>query len=203
VAAAAEREGADLVLCGTRGLTGFSRLLLGSTARGIVQRVRVPVLTVHPGDRSPLEATRVLLATDFSDDAARAADALARLLAGRIAEVEVVLAHVCHLPAVVAWLLGGEEGARPLLAELDQGARDSLASVEASLAEKGLRVLTEVREGDPAEVLVGLTREREVGLVAMGTRGHARVRRLLLGRTADRVIQHASCPVLTVRRDES
>jgi nucleotide-binding universal stress UspA family protein len=42
----AERQRADLVVIGTRGLTGLKHLLLGSVAERVVQRVQCPVLTV-------------------------------------------------------------------------------------------------------------------------------------------------------------
>jgi nucleotide-binding universal stress UspA family protein len=34
----------------------------------------------------------------------------------------------------------------------------------------------------------------------MGTHGRSGLRHLLLGSTAERVVQHAPCPVLTIRR---
>ena len=42
----AEREGVDLIVIGTRGRTGFKRLLLGSVALGVVTYSHCPVLVV-------------------------------------------------------------------------------------------------------------------------------------------------------------
>ena len=42
----AEREGVDLIVLGTRGRTGFKRLLLGSVALGVVTYSHCPVLVV-------------------------------------------------------------------------------------------------------------------------------------------------------------
>jgi nucleotide-binding universal stress UspA family protein len=45
----AEKEGADLIVMGTHGRTGLSRLLMGSVAEAVVRRAKCPVLTVkHP-----------------------------------------------------------------------------------------------------------------------------------------------------------
>ena len=41
--------------------------------------------------------------------------------------------------------------------------------------------------------------ERDADLIALGTRGLSGTEHLLLGSTSARVVQHASCPVLTVR----
>ena len=42
----AEREGVDLIVIGTRGRTGFKRLLLGSVALGVVTYSHCPVMVV-------------------------------------------------------------------------------------------------------------------------------------------------------------
>jgi len=46
----AEDEDADLIVIGTRGLTGVKGVIVGSTAREILGRVDCPVLVVPPGD---------------------------------------------------------------------------------------------------------------------------------------------------------
>src|SRR5215831_17576308 len=43
----AERENIDLIIVGTRGRSGFKRLLLGSTASGIVIHAHCPVMVVR------------------------------------------------------------------------------------------------------------------------------------------------------------
>lgn len=43
----AEREGANLIVMGTRGKTGFSRLQLGSVAKGVVLYAHCPVPVVR------------------------------------------------------------------------------------------------------------------------------------------------------------
>ena len=43
----AEEEGVDLIVVGTKGKTGFSRLLLGSVAQGVLAYAHCPVLAVR------------------------------------------------------------------------------------------------------------------------------------------------------------
>lgn len=50
VANAAKQWNADLVVVGTHGRRGFSRLLLGSGAEQIIRLAPVPVLTIRGGD---------------------------------------------------------------------------------------------------------------------------------------------------------
>ncbi len=47
---AADPERFDLVIMGTRGLSGLQHLLLGSVAEGVVRRSGIPVLTVRAAD---------------------------------------------------------------------------------------------------------------------------------------------------------
>ena len=47
IAQYAERENIDLIVVGTRGRSGFKRLLLGSTASGIVTHTHCPVIVVR------------------------------------------------------------------------------------------------------------------------------------------------------------
>jgi universal stress protein A len=50
---------ADLIVMGTHGRTGVSRMLLGSVAEKVVRESPVPVLTVHPTKRRlPVEQQR-------------------------------------------------------------------------------------------------------------------------------------------------
>lgn len=42
-----ERNGMDLIVMGTQGLSGFKKLLLGSVATGVVQYASCPVLTIR------------------------------------------------------------------------------------------------------------------------------------------------------------
>ena len=55
-----------------------------------------------------------------------------------------------------------------------------------------------MRPGHPAELIPRVAREGGYDLIVLGRRGHF-VRDRLLGSTADRVAEHAHCPVMIVR----
>jgi nucleotide-binding universal stress UspA family protein len=50
ILAAATKIGADLIVMGTRGLSGFKHVMLGSVAERIVRLAPCPVMTVHVPD---------------------------------------------------------------------------------------------------------------------------------------------------------
>ena len=56
-----------------------------------------------------------------------------------------------------------------------------------------------LREGGASEEIVALAAEIGVGLVAVGSRGRGRIRRLLMGSVSDAVVRHAHCPVMVAR----
>lgn len=53
---AAESENADMIVIGTHGRTGLTRLLMGSVAEAVVRRAKCPVLTVKHPSSVPGEA---------------------------------------------------------------------------------------------------------------------------------------------------
>ncbi len=45
----AKNNSADLIIIGTHGRTGFSRILLGSVAEGVVRTAHIPILLIRGG----------------------------------------------------------------------------------------------------------------------------------------------------------
>jgi nucleotide-binding universal stress UspA family protein len=58
---------------------------------------------------------------------------------------------------------------------------------------------THLREGRADEEIVELAEKIGTGLIVMGSRGHGRLKRALLGSVSDAVVRHAHCPVTIVR----
>jgi nucleotide-binding universal stress UspA family protein len=52
----AEDEGVDMIVMGTHGRTGLSRLLMGSVAEAVVRRAKCPVMTFKQPDERLTEA---------------------------------------------------------------------------------------------------------------------------------------------------
>ena len=62
----------------------------------------------------------------------------------------------------------------------------------------GVDLEVELRAGHAAELIVRFASEQQADLIVLGHRGHF-LRDHLLGSTADRVVEHAGCPVMIVR----
>jgi len=196
---AAEKHEADVIVAGTRGLSGLRHVLLGSTAERLVQHSPIPVLAVHPEMRPGEKVARILVPTDFSDDDQEPLEAAVRLVCD--GDAEIVLFHAFHVPVEYTHLAGGfvmPDLARSALSE----ARDALERVAEPLRKTGRAVTVTAREGYAAQAIEIEAREREVDLIAMGTHGRSFLPHVVLGSTAERVVQHSPCPVLTVRRKD-
>jgi nucleotide-binding universal stress UspA family protein len=189
----------DLIVVGTRGLTGLAHLLLGSTAERVVQRATAPVLTVHPDDagRHRPIAT-IVVPTDFSRDAEQAL-AVARRFLGRPGGARLVLVHAFHLP-VEYTAYGPIPTSVNYLKDVAADAEERLGELAARFRAEGVEVSTVCREGYPPDVIVDVAAAEKADLVAMGTHGRSGLAHLFLGSTAERVVQRSPCPVMTVRR---
>ncbi len=199
ITARARALGADLILIGARGHTRFEHLLLGSVVESVVRTARQPVLTIHPGDRRPVEPVGTLLfPTDLSPDSEVALSTAIRLLARR-EESKILLVHTFHLAPSVVPFTGFGEAVPPYFVEnAQQIAEAAVQPVVDRLRRRGFDVEAVIERGDPAEVVIALAAEREVDVIAIGTHARSPLRRFLLGSTTLRVVEHAPCPVLTV-----
>jgi nucleotide-binding universal stress UspA family protein len=78
-------------------------------------------------------------------------------------------------------------------------AEQSLSRYADQVRAAGLECEVVVREGYPATVIEDVAQEWAADLIVIGTRGHTGLKHLLLGSIAERVVQKAPCPVLTVK----
>jgi nucleotide-binding universal stress UspA family protein len=81
-------------------------------------------------------------------------------------------------------------------------AEDLVEQTLAAFTEAGVEatgVIRRVRSNETAEQIVNVAGEAEVDLIVMGTRGMTEWKSLLLGGVANKVVHHATCPVLLVR----
>jgi nucleotide-binding universal stress UspA family protein len=136
---------------------------------------------------------RLLVAVDGSEASNRALETALELATLTGASV-LALAVEGPLPAYAATIGEVDELKREKDAFFGTLARDVQERGRAA----GVEVEVEVRPGHAAELISRVAKERAVDLVVLGHRGHF-LRDHLLGSTADRVAEHAECPVMIVR----
>lgn len=143
--------------------------------------------------------SRILVPVDFSahsEKAVRYATTLANQLGARVS-----LLHVVEDPFVTgAWPSEAFVPNMPeLLNELIKAAETQIGALKTRLAARGITVETAVITGQPARALVEQAATGACDLIVMGTHGRTGLSHALLGSVAERVVQKASCAVLTVR----
>ncbi len=136
---------------------------------------------------------RILVAIDgsaCSDRAYAKALELALLTNARV----TALAIEGPLPAYAATIGEVEEVKR----EKDEFFTRLAGRAKRQATDAGVKIDVDVRAGHPAELISGVASDGGYDLVVLGHRGHF-LRDHLLGSTADRVAEHAPCPVMIVR----
>ncbi len=194
---AAERAHADLIVMGSQGLGGTSKLVFGSTAERVIRTSPVPVLAVPAGEPERIDGQPG--ATRFVPGAVVAAvglDAFDGAVTGTAADWAVatgaalVLTHVCHeAQAPHWWRFAGV----PHPPESLEAAAAQLATLAAALPE-GAAVAVDVRLGQVPAGVAAVTRERDAGLLVV-SRGGGDHR---LGSVAYRIMCEAGLPTLVV-----
>ena len=193
IATAAEAE-VDLIVIGTHGRTGLARILLGSVAENVIRRAPCPVLVVRPD--APRPFTNVLCPVDFSTSARHAIELAAQL--AQPGGAGITLLHVLEVPVAYA----GELKLPEVYREVDKLSVALLEKWAAELrAKTAVPVSIRCRIGYPgAQTLAVLDGDPTFDLVVMGSHGRTGVARALLGSVAEKVVRHASCPVLVARQ---
>ena len=184
----------DLFVLGARGSHRVRELTLGTTAQRILQKVESSVLVVRGEAEQPYR--RILLATDFSENAEKAA-AMARQFAGG---QSVRVAHVFEL----------HHELQTAFAELDDEAVEQYRQqcleqaqqrMSAYLEKAGLdptATRTHIGEGYPPKTLAELAQSEAVDLIVLGKHGDSAAERFFAGSVAHNLLAEAPCDVLVV-----
>jgi nucleotide-binding universal stress UspA family protein len=192
-----ESADARLVVVGSRGLGGFTGLLVGSNAVALSAHARSPVAVIRtPGDDAePPRSGPVVLGVNGSPTNDEAAIAFA---------YEAAAQRQVPLTAVHAWtdvtsqpsFLPPLDHNWPVIADDE---RRLLAERLAGWQQKYPDVQVEhvVTEGRPADSLLQAAQGAQ--LVVVGTRGRGGLRGLFLGSTCHALLHHAACPVIVAR----
>ena len=143
-----------------------------------------------------IDVRTILVPVDFSAHAAPVIEWAAHLAEEH--QSRLVLFHAYHLPVEFQQLEGAylpPEFWTNVMSE----AETTLEGHAAGLRQRGLQVEVVVREGYPATAIEEEAERQDADLIVIGTRGLSGLKHLLLGSIAERVVQKAPCPVLTVK----
>jgi nucleotide-binding universal stress UspA family protein len=200
ITAHAAVEQHDLIVLGTRGLSGLRRRVIGSVSGKVARYAETSVLVARTG--GPIR--RILLGYDASPDADEALEMVARLpLKGQPQAI------VCSAFDVIRPLSAGL--APTMVAQVRVAYRDSLrwaheaadamaASAAERLRARGIPATTRAVQGPAHEQLAVLASETGADLLVVGSRGYSAIQRFFLGSTSAAIVTHPPTSVVVARR---
>ena len=136
--------------------------------------------------------SRIVVAIDGSESARKAF------------ERSIYLAQKCNskldLVHVVSCELGGDSAIIfDLMDELKSKAEKMLEECKIEASKNKVPIEVMIKQGDPAQIIIELSKNNSYDLIIMGTRGRNAFQELLLGSVSLKVMHHAICPVMVVR----
>lgn len=195
----------DLVMVTAEGGSKTKETLFGSTTMHLMRKCPCPVWVIKPGQ--PRHFNRILAAVDLvKGDRERAA------LAEKIMQLATSLARSQQSELLVmhTWNLFGEsilrgrggisdEEIEKLLQETRDDHRQWLIELIQQHTLENLKTAVYLLKGDPGALICNLAQVKEVDLIVMGTVSRAGLSGLLIGNTAEKVLQQVKCSMLTVK----
>jgi nucleotide-binding universal stress UspA family protein len=182
----------DLIVLGVKGHSFVERALLGSVTRRVIGYTTKDVLVI-PHNTS-IGWDRILVASDCSPGSEVALSRALDLAAAYGSELTVVTAM--DLPIRAQGEALGVSG------EVIRRCQDHVAEAQRRGEALNLNVHGVVLKGQAYQAITKLARQEKMNLIIMGSHGHTGLSRLLMGGVTERVIGHAPCPVLVVKRKE-
>lgn len=149
---------------------------------------------------SHIQIQKILVPVDFSPQSMKALQyALsfaeqynARLVLLNVVEPAVYPTELGYIPSEIETLH------ESVLA----GARERLRKLVQEQMPPGIPAEQQIRVGSPYLEITAAAKEMNSDLIVIATHGYTGLKHVFLGSTAERVIRHAPCPVLTVRERE-
>ncbi|MBE9067856.1 universal stress protein [Leptolyngbya cf. ectocarpi LEGE 11479] len=219
---------ADLVVVGSRGLSGISELLIGSVSNHVLHHAPCSVLIVHahgqsrpPSNRLDGDShaahppQRILVAMDRSETAI---NSMATALAlAQLYQAEIRLVHVIDEdePGMPQKLIFSDsqyilQHSELLFAEYKQEwnrfvnnwwqwLQQRVDEIEA----EGIEAICDVVQGRTGQRICELAQDWPADLIVMGCRGFSGIRELVVGSVSYYVSHRAVCPVLINRPQPS
>lgn len=141
-----------------------------------------------------MAAKHILVGVDFSEQSQRTIEAVgeyAEANRSRITLIYVIDPQAFVPPQEVLLPEGWRPTEETYKADLDKVREELLPGLDAHTV-----VIT---DHAPARAICDYAKDHDVDLIAIGSVGHGRVERWLIGSVAERVVRHAHCNVFVVR----
>jgi len=194
----------DLIFLCTHGSGSGRRVMRGSIAQQVVGLGSAPVFIMHaagPGDETAFACRTILAPVDGKKEHESGLAMASRLAQAAGATLHLLMVvrtsgTVAGKWAAVGLLLPGAT-ARVLEDEADE-AQAYLAGAERELRQRGIRIVSGVKRGDPATLVRRVARETRADLIVLGTHGKSGADAFWNESVASRICAACKAPLLLV-----
>jgi nucleotide-binding universal stress UspA family protein len=202
------RGGYDLVMIAAEGRIGLKETLFGSTTMHLMRKCPCPVWVMNPAQ--PKHYSHILAAVDPSPS-----DEEQNALNIKILDLATSLAHRehCELLIIHTWSYPLESHVRSGRVSVPQSKLDEWSGNLRDVHRRSLEELLQqydlenqkhqvyMLKGEAGNLIPALAETKEVELIVMGTLSRTGISGLLIGNTAEKVLNQVDCSVLTVKPD--
>jgi nucleotide-binding universal stress UspA family protein len=148
---------------------------------------------------------KILVPVDGSNASLKGLEYAAHLAELEASDTELIVVHILEdVKQGGAIGLQAKYGNVRLVEGFKRARREAalkwLRQIEETAKKKGIRLKTEVLDGDSkVKVIIDYAKKNSVDLIVIGSTGVTGFKRLLLGSVANAVVSNAPCPVMVVR----
>lgn len=149
----------------------------------------------------------ILVPFDFSEEAENAFEFAKELAA--ITQAHLKLLHVIEIPSAQNFNtmgevgLGGDDINNIFVIELVEKRKKQIKAIEEENKDKAYKFSTKMIFGNPYAGISNEVAEIKADLIIMGSKGSSGLEELLIGSNTEKVVRHATCPVITIKGEVS
>jgi nucleotide-binding universal stress UspA family protein len=194
IPAVARERKADLIAMGTYGRRGIRRMIMGSVTSGVILNSPCDVLVVkNLCEECSGEYRRILVPYDDSELSRKAVSRIVNITNSGVSSATILYVIPRYEEMV------GFYRTSAIQERLNEEATRVVLGGEKIAAGEGVTANTVIEEGNVADKIVETAKGLGSDLIVLGSHGWHGINKSILGSTTERVIAHASVPVLVVR----
>ena len=203
----------DLVIKAASGKQTFKDRLFGNIAVKLLRKCPCPVLIIKPSEKVSFQ--KILAPVDpenVGEETTRTGEN-ENFIHKQVIDISIGMAQMenSHLHILHCWFLPGETILASGRTRIDSDNLDHMRMLAEKIHSRKISAfvaeydLSDIRhsivilKGDPGDVIVDYADKNGIDLIVMGTIGRSGLSGLLIGSTAENVINRVNCSVLTVK----
>jgi nucleotide-binding universal stress UspA family protein len=191
----ADEWGADLIVVGSHGHTGFGQFFFGSVSQKVLHEARRSVRVARGRIKDPGAPARLIIGVDGSKGAEAAVEAVAARKWPAGSEARIVnatwptpqITYDRPVAPIIEWV-----------AEVKARVGKMIDEAAAKLRAAALRTEVVVKEEEPKRLLIAEAESWGADCIFVGSRGIGRIDRFLVGSVSSAVAARAHCSVEVV-----